>query len=98
MNEFRAFFHIRRNKWKVRLKLRITFPRRSDRVVEEDFSGLTSVADKVNQAQRDQRTFFDIEPQTITRFDGVTHTHLGVAMFAIEQLEKKRRIISPRRR
>src|SRR5436853_7069954 len=53
MNEFRAFFHIGRNKGEIPLELRITFPSRPDRAIEEQFGRLTSVADEIYQPQSD---------------------------------------------
>src|SRR6476646_12230934 len=95
MNKFDSFFDVRSNKRELLLELRVTFPSRANGLVEEDVRRLVLVADKIDNAQGNESTFFDVQAQSIG-FNRVVNFDLGVAVFAVKQLKEKGSVVSAR--
>ena len=96
MHQVGAFLEIGRDKWQVFLQFRIALTRRPNRKIEQLLCWLGGVALEDDRAESHQRTFVDLEPQAIARFDRVTHIHFYVAVFPVKDFEEKSEIISAR--
>src|SRR5437867_2864068 len=93
LDEARSLLHVGGYKRQCFLEAGISLARRPDHVIEEFVRRLPSVSMEDDRVQHESRTFSNIQPQPARRFDHVMYIHFRVAVFSIENFQKKGQVV-----
>src|ERR1700719_3815763 len=96
MHKVRAFLNVSLHKRQVSLQFGIAFARRTNDEIEQLLRLLSDISLEDDGADRHQRAFIDLEPQSVSTLDLVAHAYFQVAVLAIEKFHEKGEIVPAR--